>query len=236
MMGLSNIARIFALAMLMLVCASEVIQLDVKNFEHLTQASSGATTGDWLIKFYAPWCGHCRKMEPTYEQVADMLQGDVNVARVDVPANRELGTRFDVKGFPTIKFLSKGKVYDYVGRRTAQDLVEFAKGGYQIQQPQDVQPAMGMFGEIIAVFKHAYKQAAVDLKNRNFFTIDVFLSFMPLIFVAFVVLIFMIPVPEHPQAAAHRAQKKAAPADADARSSDAAPPTSASDIPSKKED
>jgi hypothetical protein len=29
--------------------------LDIKNFEHLTQASTGATTGDWFIKFYAPW-------------------------------------------------------------------------------------------------------------------------------------------------------------------------------------
>jgi hypothetical protein len=39
------------------LCAAsaEVIQLDSKNFEHLTQAASGATTGDWLVKFYAPW-------------------------------------------------------------------------------------------------------------------------------------------------------------------------------------
>jgi hypothetical protein len=34
---------------------AEVVVLDSKNFEHLTQASTGATTGDWLIKFYAPW-------------------------------------------------------------------------------------------------------------------------------------------------------------------------------------
>lgn len=38
--------------------ASEVVVLDSKNFEHLTQASTGATTGDWLIKFYAPWSVH----------------------------------------------------------------------------------------------------------------------------------------------------------------------------------
>jgi protein disulfide-isomerase-like protein len=224
---------LFALAVVALVCSGEVIQLDTKNFEHLTQAASGATTGDWLIKFYAPWCGHCRKMEPTYEKVAEMLHGEVNVARVDVPANRELGTRFDVKGFPTIKFLSKGKVYDYVGRRTAEDLVEFAKGGYQIQQPQDIMPAMGMFGEIAAVFRHAYKQAAVDLKAGNFFTIDVFLSFMPLLFIAFVVMIMVIPAPQPPQAPA---VKRSASRDPDARSSDAAPATSESDIPSKKED
>jgi hypothetical protein len=37
------------------VASAEVVQLDSKNFEHLTQAASGATTGDWLVKFYAPW-------------------------------------------------------------------------------------------------------------------------------------------------------------------------------------
>ena len=220
-------------AVLALTCSGEVVQLTSQNFEHLTQASTGATTGDWLIKFYAPWCGHCRKMEPTYERVADMLQGEVNVARVDVPANRELGTRFDIKGFPSIKFLSKGKVYDYAGRRTAEDLVEFAKGGYQIQQPQEVMPAMGMFGEISAVFRHAYKQAAIDLKAGNFFTVDIFLSFMPIIFFIMIALILLIPVP---QPAKPVSPRRSATTSQESRSHDAAPPTSESDIPSKKED
>ena len=35
--------------------ASDVIELNEENFEHETQASTGATTGDWFIKFYAPW-------------------------------------------------------------------------------------------------------------------------------------------------------------------------------------
>ena len=62
---------------------NEVIDLDNKSFEHLTQASTGATTGDWLVKFYAPWCGHCRKLEPIYEELATELKDVVNVARVD---------------------------------------------------------------------------------------------------------------------------------------------------------
>jgi thioredoxin-like negative regulator of GroEL len=61
-----------------------------------------------------------------YEEVATKLKGKVNVGKIDVPANRELGTRFDVKGYPTLKFFSNGAVKDYNGARTAEALVLFA--------------------------------------------------------------------------------------------------------------
>lgn len=174
---------------------SDVVILTSKNFEHLTQASTGATTGDWLVKFYAPWCGHCKKMEPMYEEVATRLKGEVNVAKVDVPANRELGTRFDIKGFPSLLLLSKGKAYAYKGRRTVDDIAEFARGGYQIHQPETVQPPAGIFGEIGYVYRHAYKQAGLDLRKGNFFTIDVFLTFLPLLFVILIVVVLFAPAP-----------------------------------------
>ena len=50
--------------------ASHVVDLTSDSFEHLTQAATGATTGDWLVEFYAPWCGHCKHLAPVYEDVA----------------------------------------------------------------------------------------------------------------------------------------------------------------------
>jgi thioredoxin-like negative regulator of GroEL len=55
-------------------------------------------------------CGHCKKLQPTWEELATSAKGSFNVAKVDVTENRELGTRFDIKGFPTIKFFNGGKV------------------------------------------------------------------------------------------------------------------------------
>lgn len=175
---------------------AEVIDLDNSNFEHLTQASTGATTGDWLVKFYASWCGHCKKLEPIYEKVADMLDGEINVARVDVPKNRDLGTRFEIKGFPTLKFISKGKVYHYKGRRTVEDIIEFVRGGFEIHEPEEVNPPMGMFGEIMHVYRSAYKQAGKDLRNGRYFTMEVFLTFVPFIFLALIFILIFAPVPE----------------------------------------
>jgi len=138
---------------------SDVIVLDNDSFEHLTQASTGATTGDWFVEFYAPWCGHCKRLTPVWEEIATELKGTVNVAKVDGTQNRKLLKRFGVSGFPTLKFFHHGKMYSYKGARTAEALTEFVKAGYAEQDGEAVPPPPSFWSE----FVEAIKKGALDL-------------------------------------------------------------------------
>jgi protein disulfide-isomerase-like protein len=106
--------------------SSDVVILSDANFK-----SSISAGGVWLIKFYAPWCGHCKKMAPTYEQVATNLKGKVNVAKVDCTVNSDVCERFGVRGYPTIKLIDGDKVYEYRKSRTLEDFVSYASGDYK---------------------------------------------------------------------------------------------------------
>ncbi|CAG8721780.1 15822_t:CDS:2, partial [Acaulospora morrowiae] len=82
------------------------------------------------VEFYAPWCGHCKNLAPIYEKVAkDYAQeSECVVANIDASDHRTIGDRYDVKGYPTIKFFPKGEnktPIDYTGGRTEQDFVDF---------------------------------------------------------------------------------------------------------------
>ncbi|GMH42557.1 hypothetical protein BSKO_10476 [Bryopsis sp. KO-2023] len=81
-----------------------------------------------MIEFYAPWCGHCKKLEPIYEEVGEHFKDDptVIIAKMDNTANDIPDSRFQVKGFPTLKFFTaQGEVKDYPGKRTKEALIEF---------------------------------------------------------------------------------------------------------------
>ncbi|KAN0093447.1 thioredoxin domain containing protein [Hyaloscypha variabilis] len=108
--------------------SSPVIQVDGKNYDRLI-AQSNYTS---IVEFYAPWCGHCKNLQPAYEKAAKNLAGLAKVAAVDCDdeENKAFCGQFGVQGFPTLKIVKPGSkpgkpvVEDYQGPRTAKGIVD----------------------------------------------------------------------------------------------------------------
>ena len=104
-----------------------VEMLTAANFEQRTQAATGATTGDWIVMFYAPWCGHCQHAKPAFEAVAATYHSHrINVALVDCDADGSLCRRFGVRGYPTVILFRRGKAHKYFGERSTSSFISFA--------------------------------------------------------------------------------------------------------------
>lgn len=173
---------------------SDVVVLTTDNFEHLTQASTGATTGDWFVEFYAPWCGHCKRLTPTWDKVAAELKGKVNIAKVDVTQNQKLGSRFGVRGFPTLIFFHNGQLYRYSGQRTKEDLVQFATEKYKTVQGIPIPEPPTFFDEISSTVTGLLKGAQADFKAGKYTSPRIMVLALPVVFVlVLLAIIFTTP-------------------------------------------
>lgn len=132
-----------------------------------------------------------------WEDVATELKGDldnyVNVAEVDCHANREVGARFNITGFPMVKMFSKGRIYNYEGAREIKAIVQFARGEFMFHSSELVPPDLGLFGEVIMILKHAYTTALNDIENGHYYTKDIFLMSFPFLFFITLILITCVP-------------------------------------------
>jgi thioredoxin 1 len=62
-----------------------------------------------LVDFWAPWCGPCRMLAPTVEQVAQQYQGKAKVLKMNVDDNPENPPKYGIRGIPTIILFNKGE-------------------------------------------------------------------------------------------------------------------------------
>jgi thioredoxin 1 len=67
-----------------------------------------------LVDFWAEWCGPCRMIAPSLEQLAVQYQGKATIAKMDVDANMRTPMRFNVRSIPTLMFFKDGKHVDTV--------------------------------------------------------------------------------------------------------------------------
>ncbi|RXG59622.1 Thioredoxin domain-containing protein 5, partial [Armadillidium vulgare] len=121
----------------------------VSGLVEFTDASfqESVVSGSFFIKFYAPWCGHCKasitdftkvwyilfnyrfiRLEPTWASLAKSFEYDksVVIGKLDCTKYKTICTEYEVKGYPTLLWIEDGKkIAKYSGDRSHEDLKRF---------------------------------------------------------------------------------------------------------------
>jgi protein disulfide-isomerase A1 len=118
-MGCGPLPLLGLLLPLRLAHAADVVVLTAANEDAVTGAEFA------LVEFYAPWCGHCKKLAPEYAKAAATLKDTVTVAKCDATQEAALASKYGVLGYPTLKFFRAGEALDYTGGRTEPEIVEW---------------------------------------------------------------------------------------------------------------
>ncbi|KAH0617845.1 hypothetical protein JD844_016487 [Phrynosoma platyrhinos] len=110
--------------------AAFILIVDASYVEDLDDSFKENRKDDiWLVDFYAPWCGHCKKLEPVWNEVGKemgSIGSPVKVGKMDATSYSSIASEFGVRGYPTIKLLKGDLAYNYRGPRTKEDIIEFA--------------------------------------------------------------------------------------------------------------
>ncbi|XP_063704106.1 protein disulfide-isomerase A5 [Culicoides brevitarsis] len=114
--------------------SSEIVHLTSSSFEPALKDEKSV-----LVMFYAPWCGHCKKMKPEYEKAAEKMKIEKIpgvLAALDATKESQIGAKYGVKGYPTVKYFVNGEFKYDVNVRDADKIVEFMKDPKEMPLPE----------------------------------------------------------------------------------------------------
>lgn len=105
--------------------SGKVLELDESNFD------AAISSFDYiLVDFYAPWCGHCKRLAPQLDKAASILadlKKPISIAKIDADKYKRVGSKYGIDGYPTLKIFMHGVPTEYYGPRKADLLVRFLK-------------------------------------------------------------------------------------------------------------
>jgi len=87
-----------------------ILTLTDDNFDEQIKKMSGPV----LVDFWAAWCGPCKMIAPSLEQLAGEMAGRATVAKVNVDENGDVANRFGIRSIPTLIIFKEGRVVDQI--------------------------------------------------------------------------------------------------------------------------
>jgi thioredoxin 1 len=98
----------------------------VKVTDDTFEASVLKASGPVLVDFWAEWCGPCKQIAPALEQIAQELEGQVTIAKLDIEDSPMTPGRYGVRGIPTMMIFKDGQMAAMkVGAMPKQKILEW---------------------------------------------------------------------------------------------------------------
>lgn len=76
------------------------------------------------MKFYADYCGHCKKLAPIFKEVSEEVE-NVVFGEIECPSHRLVCGKYGIKGFPTLLLFKDNEKYEYEGPRTELNIINW---------------------------------------------------------------------------------------------------------------
>lgn len=139
------------------ICFFGLFLLKALSVEVLTSVEFYEKVGKnddvWLIEFYAPWCGHCKRFMNTFDEIGEELKGKVRVAKIDATSEVSIASVFQVQSFPTFFHINGKEVRKYKGRRKKESLIDFSLEGFKTEKTtSSFASPFGPFGRVLSFF------------------------------------------------------------------------------------
>ncbi|MGL4607670.1 MAG: thioredoxin [Eubacteriaceae bacterium] len=106
------------------MASEKIVSIDMENFDAEVLSYDGVV----MVDFWAEWCGPCKALAPTLDEIAEELPEGMKVCKVNVDENQALAQQFRVMSIPTVVFFKGGEaVHRFVGLQEKNEYINTMK-------------------------------------------------------------------------------------------------------------